>query len=148
MRLLKSFFYAFCGLIHCFFHERNFRIHVLAMVTVVIFGILYGLPIDKYPPLILCITLVMSLETVNTALERAVDLESPNSHPLAKVAKDSAAAGVLLAATGSVVIAVLTFCDGDKLIKILNLFKNPLYLIGLLVYIILGALFVFKLDSE
>ena len=50
--------------------------------------------------LVLAIGLVLVGEAFNTALEAVVDLASPAIHPLAKVAKDVAAAGVLLAATG------------------------------------------------
>ena len=143
MNLIKSFLYALCGVGHSIRYERNFRIHMVAMATVVIFANIYNLPHSQYPPLILCITLVMSLETVNTAIERAVDLESPNRHPLAKIAKDSAAAGVLVGAIGSVSIAVITFSDITKLLSAIEYFKTPSHLIGLIIYIVVAAVFVF-----
>ena len=43
----------------------------------------------------------------NSAIEAAVDLASPQRHPLAKVAKDLAAATVLIAAFASVVVGLL-----------------------------------------
>lgn len=52
-------------------------------------------------PIVLCCALVLSLELVNTALEAVVDLVSPQFHPLAKVAKDAAAAAVLVASVGA-----------------------------------------------
>ena len=48
-------------------------------------------------PILLVAALVLSLELVNTALEALTDLASPVYHPLAKRAKDTAAAAVFLA---------------------------------------------------
>ena len=60
---------------------------------------------DVVPILTLC-ALVLSLELMNGALEAAVDLASPELHPLAKFAKDAAAGAVLLAALISVVVGL------------------------------------------
>jgi len=49
----------------------------------------------------LAIALVVTAELLNTALEAVVDLVSPEEHPLAKRAKDIAAAGVLVASLGA-----------------------------------------------
>ena len=50
---------------------------------------------------------MLILEGLNTAIEAAVDLASPNLHPLAKTAKDVAAAMVLIAAIASVGVGLL-----------------------------------------
>jgi diacylglycerol kinase len=50
---------------------------------------------------------VWMAEFMNTALEALVDLASPDYHPLAKVAKDVAAAAVLVGALGAVLIGLL-----------------------------------------
>ena len=52
---------------------------------------------------------VLALEAVNTAIEYAIDLISPEQHPLAGKAKDMAAAAVLIAAIGTVIIAGIIF---------------------------------------
>jgi diacylglycerol kinase len=49
------------------------------------------------------------LEAVNSAVEYVVDLASPDYHKLAEKAKDMAAGAVLLAAIGSVIIALIIF---------------------------------------
>ena len=46
-------------------------------------------------------------EFANTSLEAVVDLVSPDYHPLAKAAKDEAAAAVLVGALGAVIIGLL-----------------------------------------
>ena len=48
-------------------------------------------------------------EFFNTAIEYVVDLASPDIHPLAKAAKDTASAGVLMMAIISAIIGLLIF---------------------------------------
>lgn len=81
----------------------NFRLEVAVGTVALTLGLL--LKTGVVPILILC-ALVLSLEMMNCALEAAVDLASPELHPLAKFAKDAAAAAVLLAALTSVVIGI------------------------------------------
>jgi diacylglycerol kinase len=57
--------------------------------------------------LILTIMAVWMAEFMNTALEAVVDMTMPDPHPLAKVAKDVAAAGVLVGACGAVLVGLL-----------------------------------------
>lgn len=85
---------------------------VLALVVVVL-GIVLRFSLLAWAVVALAIGLVLATELLNTALEAVVDLVSPQDHPLAKRAKDVAAAGVLaasvaaLAAGACVVIATL-----------------------------------------
>jgi diacylglycerol kinase len=65
------------------------------------------LALRDWAVLILAITVVWMAEFMNTALEAIVDMTMPELHPLAKVAKDVAAAAVLLAAVGAAVIGLL-----------------------------------------
>ncbi len=150
MKLLKSFFYAFAGILHCIYQERNFRIHLTAVITVFLFSLIYGLELQQYPPLILVMVLVLATEAINTAIERAVDLESPTRHPLARVAKDSAAAAVLIAAMGSIAIAICTFSDLEKWRILLDKLLTPWPIAGVLAYIAVFAYFVFgtKIDKK
>mgnify|MGYP002708983976 FL=1 len=48
-------------------------------------------------------------EFFNTAIEYTVDLASPEIHPLAKAAKDTASAGVLMMAIIAAVIGLIIF---------------------------------------
>jgi undecaprenol kinase/diacylglycerol kinase (ATP) len=47
------------------------------------------------------------MEALNTAIELAVTLASPERHPLAKAAKDVSAAMVLIAALASVIVGAI-----------------------------------------
>src|SRR5689334_12826276 len=82
--LTRSFYYAFAGIGYCLRTQRNFRIHSLAAVAVLAVGLLLGLSWGEWAILALTVTLVMSAEMVNTVVEAAVDVASPDYHPLAK----------------------------------------------------------------
>ncbi len=142
MKFLRCFWYALRGIGFCIKEERNFRIHVTAVVTVLIFSWLYGLPKTQYPSLILILILVPALEAVNSAVERAVDLASPNRSMLARAAKDAASGAVLLAAAGSVAMAYFFFSDPDRLMAVWGKLKTASMLLALAIYALAGALFV------
>ncbi len=105
---IKSFYYAFKGIRDLFSGRHpNAMVHLLAVITVSTVGFWVGLSAVEWCIIVLCFVLVIALEAVNSAIEYVVDLVSPDYHPLAGKAKDIAAAAVLLAATGSVIVAVL-----------------------------------------
>lgn len=106
--LLKSFGFAFSG-IKCCLKERNMKIHLVMGAIAVILGIVLKLSAVEWAVLALTIALVLALEAVNTGIEALVDLVSPDYHPLAKVAKDVSAGGVLLGAIGSVIVGCFLF---------------------------------------
>lgn len=143
MKLVKSFYYAFCGLGYCIRHERNFRIHITALVTVLAFSYIYGLQGSEYPVIILTAAVVMAMEAMNTAVERAVDTATDAMTENAKRAKDASAAAVLISAIGAVVTAVFVFSDKDKLLSVIKLFTGPAYFAGLIVYIAVFLYFIF-----
>lgn len=107
-KFIKSFGYAIQGIVTVM-REQNFRFHVLSAVIVMIAGLFTGLSIIEWIIIVLVITLVIGAEMFNTAIERVVDLVSPDYHPLAKQAKDIAAAAVLVFAACSVIIGMLIF---------------------------------------
>lgn len=148
MKLLKSFGYAFRGVCTCLCLEQNFRIHITAAITVLLFAQFYKLPLVKYPPILIVIALVMALEAVNTALERAVNLTTPKQCPLARIAKDASAAAVLLAALGSVAVACVTFTDIEGWQNIYCCLQSPVFVIGLILYIALFWGFVFRFPKK
>ena len=53
--------------------------------------------------------LVIALELVNTAIESVVDLVTTERKPLAKVAKDTAAGAVLVAAIMAAIVGLIIF---------------------------------------
>ncbi len=106
---LKSFSYAFKGLATLFATQANARIHLLALVVVVVLGFFFNISTSEWCLCSLCIGMVLAAEAMNTAIESIVDLVSPNYHPLAGQAKDVAAAAVLLTAISAVIVGGLIF---------------------------------------
>ena len=106
---MKSFVYAFAGIASAVCGERNMRIHLVAAFAAVSLGTWLGLSAGEWVAVVICCALVMSLECLNTAIEAAVDLASPEIHPLAKKAKDCAAGAVLIAAIGSAIVGCIIF---------------------------------------
>jgi len=107
--MIKSFINAFRGIFHAIRHERNMKIHIIAAIAVNFMAWRCGFDRVEWAVLILTCALVMSLEVINTAIERLVDKLSPEQSPLAKAAKDCAAGAVLIAAIAAVIIAVILF---------------------------------------
>ena len=105
----KSFLHALAGIAAAVKGERNMRIHLVAAVAAISVGAWLGLSVCEWATIMLCIALVVSLECANTAIEAAVDLASPDIHPLAKKAKDCAAGAVLLAAMGAAIVGCIIF---------------------------------------
>ena len=114
--LLRSFGYAFAGVVYLVRMQRNARIHLVLAAIVCAASWAWGLSRIEWLILVLTIALVLGMEAVNTAIENVVDLLSPQYHPLAKAPKDIAAGGVLLVAIGAAVIALLLY--GTRLLDL------------------------------
>lgn len=107
-KFIRSFGYALSGIVTAA-QEQNFRSHCISASIVIIAGFATGLSRLEWCMIIGVIALVMALEMVNTAIERVVDLASPEIHPLAKQAKDVAAGAVLVFSIASAIIGLLIF---------------------------------------
>src|SRR5713101_6464088 len=105
--LLRSFGYAFEGVAYILRTQRNARIEIAVGIAAVVLAAWLGISAIEWAVLVLTIVIVLALEWMNTALELAVSLASPEAHPSAKDAKDVAAACVLLGAVTSVIVGVL-----------------------------------------
>lgn len=104
-----SFKIALYGLVSAFKEERNFRLQCVAGAAVIVTMVVLGLtPVEK-SILMVTILMVLSLELINSQIEKFLDLIEPNHHPRVKIIKDFSAGAVLLSAIGSVVIAALIF---------------------------------------
>lgn len=106
-RRLKSFIYAFEGWRHVLLTQHNAWIHAAISIVVFALAIWLQLPRVEWSILILTIMVVWMAEFFNTAIEAVVDMTAPEYRPLAKVAKDVAAAAVLVGALGAVIIGLL-----------------------------------------
>ncbi|MCM3788464.1 diacylglycerol kinase family protein [Domibacillus indicus] len=107
-RLFSSFRFAGNGL-KLALSEPNMRVHIAAGILISAAGFIFELTRTEWCVLLLTIAGVMSLEMVNTAIEKTVDLVTEEYRPLAKMAKDLAAGAVLLFAIAAVIIGCLLF---------------------------------------
>ena len=107
--LVKSFSYAFHGIKTAYHNEPHLKIHTFFAILALIIGIILGLSFIEWLLLAFTIFYVITLELLNTVLENVVNLVSPEINPYARVAKDVAAACVLLAAALSIVVGFALF---------------------------------------
>ena len=107
--LYRSFGYAFQGIFTCVRKERNMKIHCVAAVLVVIAGVILKISAIEWCICMVLFGLVMALEHVNTAVEAGGDMGTEEYHPLAKVAKDTAAGAVLIAAIMAAIAGGIIF---------------------------------------
>jgi diacylglycerol kinase len=117
-RRLRSFHCAFAGLGHVIRTQRNAQIHTAATAAVIALGVGLSLSARDWALIAAAIGAVWAAEIFNTAIEALVDLVSPGPHPLAGIAKDCAAAAVLITAITAVVIGLLVL--GPPLIKVVH----------------------------
>lgn len=106
-RRVRSFRYAFEGWRYVLRTQPNAWIHAVVSLVVIGLSLWLGLPPRDWAIIILALMAVWMGEFLNTAIEAVVDLASPDHHPLAKAAKDIAAAAVLVGALGAVLIGLL-----------------------------------------
>ena len=115
----------------------------MAGIYVMLFSMFYSFSPTQYAVLVLLITSVMALETVNTCVEDLCGLVADRYEPLVKFAKDAAAGAVLTVALGAAVIACIFFLDFSVINRIILFFtENLLYLIFLLISAAVSAFFV------
>lgn len=89
--------------------ERNVQIDCFLALAAVFLGFCFRIEPPQWVALVMCIGLVLAMELMNTALEAAVDLASPDMHLLAKRAKDCAAGACLIASACALVVGLLIF---------------------------------------
>ena len=104
---LESLKYASAGIYFMLRTQRNMRLHVVAGFSAFGLAVTLGLPRLQLAVLAVVCSLVVICEMFNTAVENAVDLATHRRHPLAKAAKDVAAAAVLAAALNAVLVGLL-----------------------------------------
>jgi diacylglycerol kinase (ATP) len=100
---------AWAGVTYTLRTQPNAWIELTALSMIVIAGVWFGIDALEWGLLGLTVAVVLALEAMNTAIEAVVDLVSPQIHPLAKIAKDSAAGAMIFAVLGSIAVAAAIF---------------------------------------
>lgn len=105
--LQKSFNYAIEGIIYVVKNQRNMKIHLTVATIVLLFSLFLGVSRIELVILLLAITVVIVSELFNTAIEATIDITTTTFDPLAKIAKDVAAAAVLIASINAIALGYL-----------------------------------------
>jgi len=108
-KLFFSFSQAFKGLKAVILEEQTFKIQLAIGILVLFLMFYFPLISLERVILILTITLILSLELINSQIERILDFIQPNFDHKIKSIKDLSAAAVLVASIGSVFIGLLIF---------------------------------------
>lgn len=106
---MKSFTYAWKGIGNLICKEHNMWIHLAAAILAVAAGCYFEIQRGEWIAVIGCIGAVMAAEAFNTAIERLVNLVSPQWHPIAGEVKDIAAGAVLICAIAAAIIGLIIF---------------------------------------
>ncbi|MFM9909994.1 MAG: diacylglycerol kinase family protein [Chitinophagaceae bacterium] len=106
---LKSFRFAFNGIISFLQKEHNAWIHLLATIVVIVLGLTSKLSSGEWVAILLAVALVWMSEMFNTCIEKLIDFIAVDKHPSLKFIKDVAAGAVLVCAITSIVIALIIF---------------------------------------
>lgn len=107
LRWWQSWLVAGSGLVEAARTQRHLRFELACLPVVVALGVWLRLPIAGWLWIVGCIGGVLTTELLNTAIETVVDLASPETHDLARAAKDIAAAAVLVSALTAAIIGGL-----------------------------------------
>lgn len=107
--MMKSFRYAFEGIVTALKRERNMKIHFGMMIMVIIAGFLFQINRYEWFACLFCFGLVISLELVNTAIEETANTIDKKYDASIKIIKDIAAGAVLVAAIIAAIIGLLIF---------------------------------------
>jgi diacylglycerol kinase len=106
---LSAFSFAVRGLFTAFAQETHIKIHGLFTLIVINLGFYFHIKNIEWFMVLTCITIVISLELVNSALERLCDRLIPEKDSKVKYVKDVAAGAVLVASIFSIIIGLMVF---------------------------------------
>ena len=137
--IVDSFNYAIEGLVYATRTQRNMRIHLITSLCILTACFFYKLSKVEILVLAITITLVLFAELINTAIEATVDILTNNFHPLAKIAKNTAAGAVLITAINAIFIGYVIFWDKLKKLsfQLVNIIKeSDTYLVFIVLILI------------
>lgn len=151
-RIADSFNYAIEGILYSVRTQRNMRIHMV--VTLLVLTACFFYDISKVELLIITttITLVLVCEMINTAIESTIDATTNFYHPLAKIAKNTAAGAVLISAVNAILVGYIIFFDKLTSINYKLLYKikssNPYTIFILLILVCIITIIVKAIFGE
>ncbi len=145
---LKSFVYAFKGIVFAVANERNMRVHLCCLGYMSFFLLRYDFfDVSRTQAAILALAAAMVIvaEYINTAIERAVDTASEGEiSESARIAKDTAAGAVLVATLFSVAVGFMILYQPEAFKSLFAYWSaNPVSLVLFIISFIVAVLFMF-----
>lgn len=118
--LLQRFAFALNGIRSAAKLENSFRTELLLAAAYGIFMVWIRPPLIWLALCVITAGLVLAVELLNTALEHLADRLHPEQHPSIGIAKDCAAAAVLVTSIVAAIIGTLTVVVGLGVLDRLN----------------------------
>lgn len=106
---LKSFKYAFSGILHSLYHEANFRVQIVITLLAILGGIYFQISTTEWSVLIIAFASLLSAEVLNTSIENFIDYVIPKKSEVVRIVKDLSAGFVLINAVACALILVIIF---------------------------------------
>lgn len=110
-----SFKHAFEGVLDAYRSQRHMRVHFLFMGLNILLALVYKLSALEVALLMVCITLVVFAEMVNTVIEATLNIVTETYHPITRFAKDVSAGAVLVCAVNACMVGALIYFHPDRL---------------------------------
>ena len=107
----RSFEFALKGVLWVLKTERNFKIQAACGILAIVLGIILELSAVEFALIISISVLVLSLELLNTAMEKYLDKYHPENDHTIGLVKDILAGAVLIASGGALIIGAVIFID-------------------------------------
>jgi diacylglycerol kinase len=104
-----SFKHAYDGLVWALKTQPNYRIHIFLSFLAIAGSILLKITYMEFLLVVVLITVGLVIETLNTGLEQTTDAIDRKIREDIKIAKDVAAAAMLIYAIGSFIVACFIF---------------------------------------
>lgn len=108
-KLKRSFSYSYDGFVHVWKNHQNIRVHMIAALLVILLGFILKISRTEFLFILVAIFTVIIAEMINTSLEEMTNLITREHRMEAKIAKDVAAAVVLLSSIFAVVVGIIIF---------------------------------------
>lgn len=106
---INSFVYACRGLKTTWIEERNFRIEIFFTAVVAFCIVYFDFTLIESALCVLAITLVLSAEVVNTAIDDLCDKVQPEHDYVIGKIKDTMGGFVFVTVMGAIIIGILVF---------------------------------------
>jgi len=140
---VKCFVHAFEGIIQAVKAERNMRIHICAAAYVLIFALIAEFSSVEVCIVLLCTTLVIAAELINSSLEQLADEVNSAFSERIRIAKDMAARAVLVCAAAAFCIGLVLFLRVNVVSTVANfLCENIVFAILLLLSVPFAVWFI------